>query len=137
MEEIEKTVGNAVGDQSFFSSGDKRRYLKEASAEKISQMRTKLTQEMESGEDKALHRGEVLLYFELLEKLKARLESLQRAEASLNTPNATITADQLLEAMFQRVFTTMYLSHWPALAPDLYGSRAFLAEDITTYQATM
>ena len=137
MEEIEETVGKAVGDQSFFSSGDKRRYLKEASAEKISQMRTKLTQEMESGEDKPQHRSEVLLYFELLEKLKARLEKVQRAEASLDTPNAIIAADQLLEAMFQRVFTTMYPSHWPALAPELYGSRTFLAEDITTYQATM
>lgn len=137
MREIEETVGKAVGDQSFFSSGDKRRYLKAASAEKINQMRSKLTIEMESGEDKPQHRGEVLLYFELLEKLKARLESLQRAEASLSTPNATITADQLLEAMFQRVFTTMYPSHWPALAPELYGSRTFLAEDITTYQATM
>ena len=137
MEEIENTVGNAVGDQSFFSSGEKRRYLKEASAEKINQMRSKLTQEMEDGEDKPQHRGEVLLYFELLEKLKARLESLQRAESSLNTPSATITADQLLEAMFQRVFTTMYPPHWPPLAPELYGSRTFLAEDITTYQATM
>lgn len=137
LKEIESMVGQAVSDQSFFSSGDKRRYLKEAPAEKIGQMRSKLTQEMESGEDKPQHRGEVLLYFELLERLKARLEKIQQAEATLKAPSATITADQLLDAMFQRVFTAMYPARWPALAPELYGSRAYLTEDITTYQATM
>ncbi len=135
VREIERTVERAVAEQSFFTSGDKRRFLKQATAEKISQMKNKLAQEAESG----LGQGpsQVLLYFELLEKLKTRLEHKQQAEATLRAPKATITADHLMEMMFQRVFTTMYPARWPELAPKLYGSSAFLATDITTYQATL
>jgi serine/threonine protein kinase len=135
VREIERTVAQAVAEQSFFNSGDKRRFLKQASAEKISQMKNKLAQEIESGEGQ--QQSQVLLYFELLEKLKARLEHKQRAVAALGAPNPSVSVDQLMEVMFQRVFTTMYPAHWPALAPKLYGTSAFLATDITTYQATM
>lgn len=135
VREIERTVERAVAEQSFFNSGDKRRFLKQATADKISQMKNKLAQEAESG----LGQGpsQVLLYFELLEKLKTRLEHKQQAEATLSAPRATITADHLLELMFQRVFTAMYPARWPELAPKLYGSSAFLATDVTTYQATL
>ncbi|MFZ1985046.1 MAG: hypothetical protein WAU91_11575, partial [Desulfatitalea sp.] len=135
VREIEKTVARAVAEQSFFNSGDKRRFLKQASAEKISQMKNKLAQEVESGEGHL--QSQVLLYFELLEKFKSRLEHKQRAVAALGSPNPTVSVDQIMEVMFQRVFTTMYPAHWPELAPKLYGTSAFLATDITTYQATM
>lgn len=129
--EINKAVDRAASEQSFFNSGDKRRFLKEASAEKISQMKNRLVQ------DQQLTQDPILLYFELFEKLKARQEEKERALAALTAPNASMGADQLLEAMFQRVFTTMYPSRWPALAPALYGRRVLLDPDITTYQATM
>jgi hypothetical protein len=135
VREIEKTVARAVAEQSFFNSGDKRRFLKQASAEKINQMKNKLAQEVESGEGQ--QQSQVLLYFELLEKFKARLEHKQRSVATLGSPNPTLSLDQIMEVMFQRVFTTMYPAHWPELAPKLYGTSAFLATDITTYQATM
>ena len=135
IKENQKAVTKAVGNQSFFKSGDRRRYLKDASSGKINQMKSKLNQEAESRSGPP--QDQVLLYFELLEKLKARLEIKQHALAALSGHTTTITADQLLEAMFQRVLTTMYPAHWPPIAPRLYGSSSFLATDITTYQATM
>lgn len=131
IDEIKRAVDKAARDQSFFNSGDKRRYLKEASAEKIGQMRSKLAQ------DQDLPKDPILLYFELFERLKTRLEHKQRALATLSAPNASIGADHLLEAMFQRVRNAMYPLHWPALSPSIYGRRTGLDPDITTYQATM
>ncbi|MBT8339076.1 MAG: hypothetical protein KJP07_03600, partial [Desulfatitalea sp.] len=133
--DIEKAVAKAVTDQSFFNSGDKRRFLKVASSVKITQMMNKLTQEDESSSDSP--QALVLLYFELLQKLKRRLEIKQQAIDSIKASYAAITADQLLEVMFQMVFNAMYLPEWPALAPRLYGTSSFLATDVTTYQATM
>jgi hypothetical protein len=135
VREIERTVERAVAEQSFFNSGDKRRFLKQASAEKIVQMKNKLAQEAESGLGPGS--SQVLLYFELLEKFKRRLEHKRHALATLGTPQPTTTVDHIMEVMFQRVFTTMYPERWPELAPKLYGSSAFLATDITTYQATL
>ncbi|RJQ84505.1 MAG: hypothetical protein C4519_04835 [Desulfobacteraceae bacterium] len=134
IHELETTIGKAVADQTFFNSGDKRHFLKKASADKIGQMRNKLIQEAESGQSQ---QGQILLYFELLEKLKIRLEVACRAKATLASPGATLPLDQLLEIMFQKVFNAMYRSGWPELAPKLYGSSAFLTTDINTYQATM
>ncbi len=134
IHETEKAIARAVTDQSFFTSGDKRRFLKEASADKIAQMRNKLIQEAESG---AGQQQQILLYFEILGKLKERLEARQRAVAGLNAPSAAIWADQLLEIMFQRVFMAMYLPHWPDLTPKRYGVSTYLTKDITTYQATL
>lgn len=131
MAEIDKAVVRAVGEQSFFNSGDKRRFLKEASAEKIGQMKNRLLR------DAHLARDPILLFFELFEKLKTRQEEKSLTLAALSAPRPTMQADQLLEAMFQRVFATMYPSHWPALAPTPYGRRVLLDPDITTYQATM
>ncbi|MBI5063652.1 MAG: hypothetical protein HZB87_09390 [Desulfatitalea sp.] len=135
VREIERTVERAVAEQSFFNSGDKRRFLKQASAEKIVQMKKKLAQEAESGQGQSS--SQVLLYFELLEKFKNRLEHKQQAVVTLNARQPAISVDHLMEVMFQRVFTTMYPERWPGLAPKLYGSSAFLATDITTYQATL
>jgi hypothetical protein len=134
IREIETTMDKAVDDQTFFNSGDKRHFLKEASADKIGQMKNKLSQEAESGLGQ---KSQILLYFELLEKLKARLEIKHRAEATLDSPSPVLPLDQLLEIMFQKVFNAMYLPDWPELTPRLYGSSAFLTADITTYQATM
>jgi hypothetical protein len=124
-------VARAAGDQSFFNSGEKRRYLEEASAHKIGQMRTRLAQ------DEDLPKDPILLYFELFERLKTRLEHKQRALATISAPRAEISADHLLETMFERVVTAMYPSHWPALAPEKYGRRTLLDPDIATYQATL
>jgi hypothetical protein len=129
--EMKQAVARAAGDQSFFNSGEKRRYLEEASAHKIGQMRTRLAQ------DEDLPKDPILLYFELFERLKTRLERKQRALATISAPRAEISADHLLETMFERVLTAMYPSHWPALAPEKYGRRTLLEPDITTYQATM
>ncbi len=135
IKEIDQIVAKSVADQSFFNSGDKRRFLKVASAEKIGQMKSKLSQEMESGTGQS--QGQVVLYFEILEELKERLERKQRAVETIHAPKPFIAADQLLEVMFQRVYSLMYPSTWPSLTPRLYGSSSFLATDITTYQATM
>jgi hypothetical protein len=129
--EMKQAVARAAGDQSFFNSGEKRRYLEEASAHKIGQMRTRLAQ------DEELPKDPILLYFELFERLKTRLEHKQRALATISAPRAEISADHLLETMFERVLTAMYPSHWPALAPEKYGRRTLLDPDIATYQATL
>lgn len=134
IREIETAIERAVADQNFFNSGDKRRFLKEASADKIGQMKTKLIQETEIGRSQ---QSQILLYFELLEKLKVRMEMKCRARASFDSPGGVLPLDLLLEIMFQKVFNAMYLSQWPELAPRLYGSSALLTTDITTYQATL
>lgn len=131
IDEIKRAVASAAKDQSFFNSGEKRRYLKEASAEKIGQMRSRLAH------DQDLPKDPILLYFELFERLKTRLEHKQRALSTISAPGATVGADHLLEAMFQRVRTIIYPTHWPALSPAIYGRRVSLDPDITTYQATM
>jgi hypothetical protein len=72
-----------------------------------------------------------------IEQLKNRLERKLEAVSALKTIGAPIMADQLLDAMFQRVFSAMYLSRWPALTPEKWRGTGELPDDITTYQATM
>jgi len=135
IKELQEIIVKAVADQSFFNSGDKRRFLKEASSERVGQMKNKLVQEAQR--DEGQEQGQVLLYFEILEKVKERLESKQLAAANLAASKPAISLDHLLEIMFQQVFSTMYPDTWPELAPKFYGSSALLTTDITTYQATM
>jgi serine/threonine protein kinase len=132
--ETDKIISRALTDQTFFNSDEKRRILKEASADKIGHMKNKLVQEAGNGQS---GQTQVLLYFEILEKMKLRLEAKHRALANLMSPKSTLPLHQLLECMFQKVFEAMYLPAWPELSPRLYGSSAFLTADIATYQATM
>jgi hypothetical protein len=134
IRELDKTIGRALAEQTFFNSADKRRFLKEASSDKVGHMKNKLIQDARNGQS---GQSQIVLYFELLEKMKRRLEVKHRALAGLSSPKATLTLDQLLEYMFQKVFEAMYLAQWPELSPRLYGSSAFLTADIATYQATM
>jgi serine/threonine protein kinase len=131
--EIENIISLALADQTFFNSEDKRQFLKEASAGKIGQMKNKLDQEARSGQT---GQTQVLLYFEILEKTKQRLEFKRKALADLMSPKPKLPLNQLLECMFQKVFQAMYLPEWPELAPRLYGTSTFLSPDIATYQAT-
>jgi hypothetical protein len=133
---IARSVIRMVDEQALFTSPEKRQFLKDAAVEKIRQMKNKVAQEMDSA-GAAAHQDQV---FGLLEQLEINKDHLQRkleAAAALKTTATSMAADQLLEAMFEHVYATMYLSHWPVLNPAKWTGRSHLPIDVTTYQATM
>ncbi len=134
---IMQTLRRSVSEQNFFASEEKRRYLLEASAEKIGQMKSRLAQELSVGGDQPGQREAALRFFRQLERLKHLHERKLEAAAALKASGSPISADQLLEAMFQRVFSFMYLPAWPALKPFKRRGFSNLTVDITTYQATL
>jgi hypothetical protein len=134
---IQHTIHQSVSEQSFFASDQKRRYLVEASADKIGQMKTRLTQELTAFGDKEAHREAALVFFRQLERLKHCHQRKLEAAAALKASAAPIAADQLLESMFQRVASFMYLPSWPNLKPSKWRGLTNLPTDITTYQATI
>lgn len=133
IDQINRTISQRVTGQSFFPSQEKRRYLLDASAEKIRQMKHKLI----SDSQKAQQYEAILSFFKHLQLLKGHLERKLEAAALLKVTKASITADQLLEAMFQHVFSIMYLPDWPAMAPAKWQGNIHLPADITAYQATL
>ena len=137
IEQSQQTIDALIDGQSFFNSPQKVTFLKEASTKKIGQMKNRLIQERDSGSGLDPNRGDALIFFKHLERLKNDIGRKESAMATLGTPYPTMAADLLLEAMFQRVFQHMYPSHWPALTPSKYRSTAYMAMDITTYQATL
>ena len=84
IHETEKAIAKAVADQSFFTSGDKRRFLKEASADKIAHMRNKLIQEAESGAGQQQH--QILLYFEILRQAEGTFGSAPKSDGRPDGP---------------------------------------------------
>lgn len=135
-DELATDLANTVSRQTVFSGREKCQFLMDASVEKIRKMRKKLEME-ESGGQRAKHRGQALEVLTSIETTKKALERKLEAAAALKSTGAPIWADQLLQTMFQRVYSAMYLPHWPALAPSKWDSMSHLPIDITTYQATI
>ncbi len=134
---IMNSLRRAVADQTFFTSEEKRRFLLDASADKIGQMKSRLDHESsERGEPRA-QREAARNFFRQLERLKTLHERKLEAAAILKSSAAPIAADQLLESMFQHVFNFMYLPSWPALKPSIKRGMSNLPADIATYQATL
>jgi serine/threonine protein kinase len=135
---IASTLAKTVSQQTIFTGKQKCQFLMDAPAQKIGKMKNKLSREGRYGGSASQKRRDLAMeMLSRIEQLKYRLERKLVAASSLNTSGAPIVADQLLDAMFQRVFRAMYLSRWPALAPEKWRGTSDLPDDITTYQATM
>ena len=134
-------IGSALADtvsrQVIFSGREKCQFLMDAPVEKIGRMKKKLLAEKRSGGWRARQRVQALEVLDRIEQLKIRLQRKLEAAAALKTTVGAISADQLLEAMFERVYSAMYLPHWPHLTPAKWSGVSSLQEDIETYQATM
>ncbi len=135
-DELATALANTVSKQSVFTGREKCQFLMDASVEKIQQMKKKLELEQPGGK-RAEHRGQALEVLARIETIKSALTRKLEAAAALKSTGAPIWADQLLEAMFQRVYSVMYLPHWPILSPSKWDGKTTLPTDITTYQATM
>jgi len=135
---ITSTLAKTVSQQSIFSGREKCQYLLDASVEKIGLMKKKLTREKSNGNQRSLQREKALEVLGRIEDMKMRLQRKLEAAAALKTMVGTISADQLLEAMFQQVYQNMYLPHWPMVEPIQWKEeRRDTDVDITTYQATI
>jgi serine/threonine protein kinase len=134
---IGTALANTVSRQGIFSGREKCQFLMDAPVEKIGRMKKKLLEEKRSGGWRPEQRVQALEVLDRIEQLKTRLQRKLEAAAALKTTGEGISADQLLEAMFECVFSAMYLPHWPDLTPAKWSGVATLNEDIETYQATM
>jgi serine/threonine protein kinase len=135
---IAGALAKTVSEQTIFAGKEKCQFLMDAPAKKISKMKNKLSREGRYEDSASQKRRDLAMeMLSRIERLKSRLERKLEAAAALKTSGAPIGADQLLDAMFQRVFSAMYLSRWPALTPEKWRGTADLPDDITTYQATM
>jgi hypothetical protein len=131
-------LAKTVSEQTIFVGKEKCQFLMDAPAKKIGKMKNKLSREGRYEDSASQKRRDLAMeMLSRIEQLKSRLERKLEAASVLKTSGAPIGADQLLDAMFQRVFSTMYLSRWPALTPEKWRGTADLPDDITTYQATM
>jgi hypothetical protein len=130
-------INQMVDRQTFFSTMSKVRVLKEATAERIASMRARLHQETYGAGHSSGQHFELLRFLEELEAAKRQLERLRATLAELHASQASIPADHLLHAMFQRVFGCMYLAHWPCIVPNKWAGKANVAPGIATYQATL
>ncbi|MGD9366001.1 MAG: hypothetical protein PVH87_09910 [Desulfobacteraceae bacterium] len=134
---ITTSLVKTVSQQSVFTGRDKCQFLLDATVEKIGLMKKKLSQEKPGSIQRNRQREKALAVLDRIEVKKKRLQRKLEAAAALKAIVGTISADQLLEAMFEQVFTHMYLTHWPAVEPKKWKGRADVAVDVTTYQATM
>jgi hypothetical protein len=130
-------LANTVSRQQIFSGREKCQFLLDAPVEKIGRMKKKLLEEKDRGSWRAEQRVQALELLDRIEQLKGRLQRKLEAAAALKATAGAISADQLLEAMFEHVYHTMYLPHWPGLTPSKWSGTGSLNEDIETYQATM
>jgi serine/threonine protein kinase len=137
-DQLNKATIQIVEEQKLFTDPAKCKFLRQAPVDKIRQMKTKLLQDMVSTVDKDAKQKQMLRLLDRLEKHKAHYERKLEAAALLKAAQTSITADQLLEAMFQYVCSQMHLPHWPVLDhPSKWQSAAHLPIDIATYQATV
>lgn len=134
---ISTSLVKTISQQTVFTGRDKCQFLLDATVAKIGQMKKKLSQEKPGSIQRNQQREKALVVLERIEAKKKRLQRKLEAAAALKAMVGTISADQLLEAMFEQVFTHMYLSHWPAVEPKKWKGRTDVAVDVTTYQATM
>jgi serine/threonine protein kinase len=135
---IASTLAKTVSQQTIFTGKKKCQFLMDAPAEKIGKMKNKLGREGRYGDMASRQRRDLAMeMLSRIEQLKYHFERKLEAVSVLETSGAPIMADQLLDAMFQRVFGAMYISHWPALAPEKWRRASDLPDDITTYQATI
>ena len=135
--QISAALEKTVSQQSVFSGRVKCQFLLDASVEKIGVMKERLLEEKSSNAARGQQLEKALSVMVRIEDQKRRLQRKLEAAALLKTDSGAISADQLLEAMFQRVFSEMYLPHWPAVEPAAWGGKSDMRIDITTYQATM
>ena len=135
--EITQRLKKIISRQSVFTDPGKCRFLIEAPAEKIRKMTQKLSEKRSgTGEPTGQHQ-QALTLLELIERLKDRLQRKLEAAAALKAGTSRISSDQLLEAMLERVYSAMYLSHWTPPEPVKWSGKSQLPSDINTYQATM
>ncbi|MGD9006978.1 MAG: hypothetical protein PVG41_03600 [Desulfobacteraceae bacterium] len=135
---IAGTLAKTVSEQTIFVGKEKCQFLMDAPAKKIGKMKNKLSREGRYEDAASQKRRDLAMeMLSRIEHLKSSLERKLEAVSALQTSGAPIGADQLLDAMFQRVFSAMYLSRWPALTPEKWRGATDLPDDITTYQATM
>ena len=135
--EINQKLKRIIAKQSVFTDPGKCRFLVEAPVEKIRKMTQKLSEKQsETGNPADQHRQALTLLRDI-EKLKDRLQRKLEAAAALKTGTRRISADQLLEAMLEKVFSAMYLAHWTRPEPAKWKGKSKVPPDINTYQATM
>ena len=134
---ISSALAKTVSQQSVFTGREKCQYLLDASVEKIGLMKKKLGREEPGSIQRNQQREKALELLDRIENQKVRLQRKLEAAAALKTMVGTISADQLLEAMFHLVHHNMYLPHWPMLETVQWKARPETDVDITTYQATI
>lgn len=134
---LNKATQKIVEEQKLFTSAAKCQFLRQAPVEKIRQMKLKLLQDIETSSQADAQQGKMLRLLDRLEKHKSHYQRKLEAAAMLKASQSSITADQVLEAMFQYVCSQMHLPHWPVLNPSKWEGAAHLPIDIATYQATM
>jgi len=136
-DQITLRLKNVISRQSVFTDPEKCRFLSEAPVEKIRKMTKKLSEAPSGSDERATQRRQALELLRQIESLKGRLQRKFEAAAALKAKAGGIGSDQLLEAMFERVLSAMYLPHWSAPEPAKWGGKSDLPSDIATYQATM
>ncbi len=135
--QIALQLKNVISQQSVFTDPEKCRFLSEAPVEKIRKMTQKLSEAPSGSDERATQRRQALELLKRIESLKGRLQRKLEAAAALKAKAGRIGSDQLLEAMFERVRSAMYLPHWSAPEPSKWSGKSDLPSDIATYQATM
>ncbi|MGD8845512.1 MAG: hypothetical protein PVI54_08380 [Desulfobacteraceae bacterium] len=133
---ISADLAQTVSRQSVFSDRHKRQFLLDAPVEKISAMKEKLLEAKSNNGKRGQKLEKALSVIARIEDQKRHLRRKLEAAALLKAYAGPVAADQLLEAMFQRVFSEMYLPHWPALEPAAWRGGSGVGLD-ATYQATM
>jgi serine/threonine protein kinase len=134
---ITQQLKKIIAQQSVFTDPGKCRFLVEAPVEKIRKMTQKLSEKQAGTSEPANQHLQALNLLEHIEKLKDRLQRKLEAAAALKAGTRRISSDQLLDAMLEKVFSSMYLSHWTRPEPAKWNGKAKLPSDINTYQATM
>jgi serine/threonine protein kinase len=135
--EFTQRLKKIIAKQTVFTDPGKCRFLLEAPVEKIQKMTQKLSEKRPgTGEPSDSHQLALNL-LEQIERLKDRLQRKLEAAAALKAGANRMGADQLLEAMLEKVLSAMYLSHWNPPEPAKWSGKSKLPSDINTYQATM
>jgi serine/threonine protein kinase len=134
---LSASLAKTVSQQNIFTGREKCQFLLDAPVEKISAMKDKLVAGKSKSISSGRQREKALSIMVRIENQKKHLRRKLEAAALLKAYAGPIPADQLLEAMFQRVFNAMYLSHWPVAEPAAWKGKSDLRIDITTYQATL
>lgn len=134
---LSEELAHMISQQTIFTSQERCQFLMDATANKIAMMKVKLIRNAKAGDPPSGQRQKAYTLLEQIEKLKTELERKLEAAAALKATGAPVPADQLLAALFQNVFSAMYLPKWTPLTPAKWHGKSDLPGDIDTYQATM